>query len=187
MVILEEPIKEPLELRNYIGGEWVESEGKSVSVVNPATNKTIAKVPISTRQEINAAENILFQANEILQENRILKQANLTIKQLDRIFDLGTELTLDVPLNEILKKITTAIRRTLGWNVVILDMKMPHNGGLTFEQLRKMDSDVKIFITSGYTEDHRIAELINQGCDGFIQKPFSLNVLSQTIEGAMKE
>jgi PAS domain S-box-containing protein len=74
-------------------------------------------------QEINAGENLLNQANEILQENRILKQANLTIKQLDRIFDLGTELTLDVPLNEILKKITTAIRRTLGWNVVILDMK----------------------------------------------------------------
>lgn len=76
-----------------------------------------------SRQEINASENLLQQANEILQENRILKQANLTIKQLDRIFDLGTELTLDVPLNEILKKITTAIRRTLGWNVVILDMK----------------------------------------------------------------
>jgi len=76
-----------------------------------------------SRQEINAAENLLQQANEILQENRILKQANLTIKQLDRIFDLGTELTLDVPLTEILKKIATAIRRTLGWNVVILDMK----------------------------------------------------------------
>ena len=76
-----------------------------------------------SRQEISAAENMLIQANEILQENRILKQANLTIKQLDRIFDLGTELTLDVPLNEILNKISTAIRRTLGWNVVILDMK----------------------------------------------------------------
>lgn len=76
-----------------------------------------------TQQEISASENLLNQANEILQENRILKQANLTIKQLDRIFDLSTELTLDIPLNDILKKIATAIRRTLGWNVVILDMK----------------------------------------------------------------
>ncbi|MHA2172384.1 MAG: response regulator [Candidatus Kariarchaeaceae archaeon] len=70
-------------------------------------------------------------------------------------------------------------------DLVILDMKMPHNGGLTFEQLRKMDTDVKIFITSGYTEDHRIMELINQGCDGFIQKPFSLSGLSQIVEKAL--
>lgn len=55
MVILEEPIKEPIDLKNYVGGEWVGSEGKIINVVNPATNKTIAKVPISTHQEINAA------------------------------------------------------------------------------------------------------------------------------------
>ncbi len=55
MTILEEPIKEVLTLRNYIGGEWVESEGELVDVVNPATCKVIAKVPISTRDEIDAA------------------------------------------------------------------------------------------------------------------------------------
>ncbi len=55
MVILEEPIKEELTLKNYIDGEWVESKGKLIDVVNPATCKVTAKVPISTRDEINAA------------------------------------------------------------------------------------------------------------------------------------
>jgi len=55
MTILEEPIKEALTLKNYIGEEWVESEGEIVDVVNPATCKVIAKVPISTKDEINAA------------------------------------------------------------------------------------------------------------------------------------
>ena len=54
MAILEEPIKEVLTLRNYINGEWVESEGELVDIVNPATCKVIAKVPISTREEIDA-------------------------------------------------------------------------------------------------------------------------------------
>jgi len=36
MAILEEPIKEVLTFRNYIGGEWVESEGELVDIVNPA-------------------------------------------------------------------------------------------------------------------------------------------------------
>jgi malonate-semialdehyde dehydrogenase (acetylating)/methylmalonate-semialdehyde dehydrogenase len=55
MAILEEPIKEILTIKNYIGGEWIESEGDIIDVVNPATCKVIAKVPISTKEEINAA------------------------------------------------------------------------------------------------------------------------------------
>ena len=70
-------------------------------------------------------------------------------------------------------------------DLVILDMKMPHNGGLTFENLRKMDNDVKILITSGYTEDFLVQKLINQGCQGFIQKPFTLIMLSQKVMNAL--
>jgi len=55
MVILEEPIKEVLTVKNYIGGEWVESKGELIDVVNPATCKTIAKVPISTKDELDSA------------------------------------------------------------------------------------------------------------------------------------
>ncbi len=56
MAILEEPIKDPLKLRNYINGEWVESESEEVlGVLNPATGKTLARVPMSTRDEVAAA------------------------------------------------------------------------------------------------------------------------------------
>ena len=56
MAILEEPIKEVVEIKNYINGEWVESKGEIKDVVNPAKCETIAKVPISTKDEIDAAE-----------------------------------------------------------------------------------------------------------------------------------
>ncbi len=55
MAILDEPIKAPLELKNYIDGEWVEPEGDIVNVVNPATGQVIATVPLSTRAEVNQA------------------------------------------------------------------------------------------------------------------------------------
>ncbi|MCK4274415.1 MAG: CoA-acylating methylmalonate-semialdehyde dehydrogenase [Dehalococcoidales bacterium] len=55
MALLEEPIKEVRTLKNYIDGEWVESKGEVVDVVNPATYQTIAKVPISTGEEMDAA------------------------------------------------------------------------------------------------------------------------------------
>jgi malonate-semialdehyde dehydrogenase (acetylating)/methylmalonate-semialdehyde dehydrogenase len=55
LTILEEPLKEVLTIKNYIDGEWVESEGELIEIVNPATGKIIGKVPISTRNEVDAA------------------------------------------------------------------------------------------------------------------------------------
>jgi two-component system cell cycle sensor histidine kinase/response regulator CckA len=66
-------------------------------------------------------------------------------------------------------------------DVVILDMKMPHNGGITFFHLKKIDANVKVIIASGYAKDQQIRDMMAQGCRGFIQKPFSINELSQKI------
>ena len=55
MALLEEPIKGIPLVKNFINGEWVESKGEIKDVVNPATCQTIAKVPISTKDEIDAA------------------------------------------------------------------------------------------------------------------------------------
>jgi malonate-semialdehyde dehydrogenase (acetylating)/methylmalonate-semialdehyde dehydrogenase len=55
MALLEEPIKEVKTLKNFIDGEWVESRGEIKEVVNPATGKTMARVPISTKEETDSA------------------------------------------------------------------------------------------------------------------------------------
>ena len=63
MAILEEPIKEVLELKNYINGEWVESKSKEAwDVKNPATQKLLARVPMSTKDEVLAAINAAKEA-----------------------------------------------------------------------------------------------------------------------------
>ncbi|MBN1655394.1 MAG: CoA-acylating methylmalonate-semialdehyde dehydrogenase [Deltaproteobacteria bacterium] len=56
MALLEEPIKKALELKNYVNGEWVKSaSSQMISIVNPATQQTIARVPMSTEQEVDDA------------------------------------------------------------------------------------------------------------------------------------
>ena len=72
-------------------------------------------------------------------------------------------------------------------NLVILDMKMPYNGGNAFFQLKKINANVKVLIASGYAKDQQIREMMAQGCSGFIQKPFSINVLSQKIINALND
>src|SRR4030067_818417 len=56
MAILEEPVKEVIKVRNFINGEWRDSASSRISsVINPATGNTIARVPDSTREEVEAA------------------------------------------------------------------------------------------------------------------------------------
>lgn len=62
MTVLEEPIKKIISLKNYIGGEWVESSGEMVDVVNPATCKVVGRVPISTKDEIDKAVKVAAEA-----------------------------------------------------------------------------------------------------------------------------
>ena len=71
-------------------------------------------------------------------------------------------------------------------DLVILDMKMPYNGGTAFSQLQKINADVKVIIASGYAEDQQIREMMKKGCRGFIQKPFSIDVLSHKIMNVLK-
>jgi CheY-like chemotaxis protein len=44
-----------------------------------------------------------------------------------------------------------------------------------------MDPDVKVLLSSGYSLDGQASEILNRGCNGFIQKPFSLKDLSQKL------
>ena len=63
--------------------------------------------------------------------------------------------------------------------MVILDMIMPGMSGIeTFDRLRELNSKIKILLSSGYSLDGQAADILNRGCNGFLQKPFNLNKLS---------
>jgi PAS domain S-box-containing protein len=56
---------------------------------------------------------------------------------------------------------------------VLLDMTMPNLGGEeTFRELRRLKADVKVILSSGYTEQDAIEHFANKGISGFIQKPY---------------
>lgn len=67
-------------------------------------------------------------------------------------------------------------------SLVVLDMIMPDLGGReTFEALRKIDPGVKVLLSSGYSLDGQAREIMESGCNGFIQKPFSIKALAEKI------
>ena len=71
-------------------------------------------------------------------------------------------------------------------DLVIMDMIMPGmGGGETFDRLRKINPEVKVLLSSGYSVNGQATKILRRGCDGFIQKPFNLNQLAEKIGGIM--
>jgi len=70
--------------------------------------------------------------------------------------------------------------------MVVLDMIMPDmGGGKTYEELKKLDPEVRVLLCSGYSEDSEAKEILSHGCNGFIQKPFNLTELSQRVRSIL--
>ncbi len=73
-------------------------------------------------------------------------------------------------------------------DMVILDMIMPDmGGGETYDRLKEINPSVKVLLSSGYSIDGQATEILERGCDGFIQKPFSLGSLSHKIREVLDE
>ena len=67
-------------------------------------------------------------------------------------------------------------------DLVILDMIMPDmGGGEVYEKIKKINPEVKVLLSSGYSINGDATEILNRGCNGFIQKPFDIKNLSQKI------
>lgn len=73
-------------------------------------------------------------------------------------------------------------------DLVILDLIMPEMGGAeTFNALRDIAPDIPVLLCSGYSLDGQASEIMSQGCNGFIQKPFDMDELSQRLREIIEE
>ncbi|MGD0229920.1 MAG: response regulator [Syntrophorhabdales bacterium] len=71
-------------------------------------------------------------------------------------------------------------------DLVILDVVMPDMGGEeTLARLRGIKPSVAVTLSSGYNLEGQVTRIMEQGCKSFIQKPFTINVLSQKLREAL--
>ena len=67
-------------------------------------------------------------------------------------------------------------------DLVILDIVMPEmGGGEVYDRIKEIDPDIKVLLSSGYSIDDQAKEILERGCDSFIQKPFNMKRLSQRL------
>jgi DNA-binding NarL/FixJ family response regulator len=71
-------------------------------------------------------------------------------------------------------------------DLVLLDMVMPRLGGHgTFYQIRAIDPDAKILLSSGFVQEGAVQDLLDNGAAGFIAKPHRLPQLTKAIRDVL--
>jgi signal transduction histidine kinase/CheY-like chemotaxis protein len=73
-------------------------------------------------------------------------------------------------------------------DLVILDMILPDiGGGEVYDALRAVHPQVKVLLASGYSLGGAAQAILERGCNDFIQKPFTIEQLSQKIGAVIGE
>jgi CheY-like chemotaxis protein len=152
-------------LRGHRSGITVSSapgKGSCFTVLFPATTRAAGKGPVVGRDtSLRGAGTVLVVDDEQLVRElakRALERHGYTVLMAD-----GGPAAIDV-----LKRHPGDIA------LVVLDLSMPNmSGEETLPELRKIRPDVKVLVSSGYSEAESLALFRGQRVSGFIQKPYT--------------
>jgi PAS domain S-box-containing protein len=160
-------------IKGHNGIISVESEpgcGTTFTIYLPASDKDLTK-------EVEVSDDLIKGEGTIL-----------LVDDEDVIIDVGKESLEILGYNVLTAKSgheAVEIFKTKPGKIdlVILDMIMPGMNGMeTFEVLKSMNPNIKVLLSSGYSAESQSAKIMEQGCSGFIQKPYGLTDLSRKVK-----
>ena len=154
----------------YIDVDSKKGRGATFSIYLPAWGKAISRAVKTHEQVIDGKETILLVDDEAMVLDvgaKMLKKLGYTVLEAQG----GREAV------EIYKGNKDEI------NLVILDMIMPDmGGGETYDRMKELSpTKVRVLLSSGYSIEGQAKEILERGCDAFIQKPFKMQELSGRI------
>jgi len=157
----------------YIEVESETGKGSTFSVFLPATDQRTCDDAAPSGKPAAGSGTILL----VDDEQAVL---DVTAKMIER---LGYTVTQAFSGREAIDRFREAPEV---FSLVILDMIMPEmGGGEVFDQLKRIHPRVKVLLASGYSMQGQAREIMNRGCIGFIQKPFTLQDLSIRLQAIL--
>lgn len=159
-------------IKNHAGMISVRSEpgqGTTFDIHLPISEKTVSRPSPSAKNIAMGSETIMLVDDE-----------PSVVKVIQKILErLGYRV---IAAQSGLEAVEIAKRRGGEIDLVLLDMIMPGmDGGETFDRIREVQPKMPILLCSGYAIDGQAQQILQRGCNGFIQKPFNLSEISRKI------
>ncbi len=155
--------KNILEAHNgFLEIESKENKGTTVKIFIPVDNTAVQKQD-NTKEDHNENKTILLIDDEPL----VLTTAKAILEEFGHT--VLTSLSGE-------EGISLYQKHTKDITLVILDMDMPNKSGKdVFYDLKKINNDIKVIISSGYENDERIKDVLENGVKEFIPKPYGIS------------
>ena len=72
-------------------------------------------------------------------------------------------------------------------DMVVLDIGMPGMGGpACLRELKRFQPDLKVLISSGYFSEGQTKQLLEQGAQAYLTKPYKLSELMEKVNELLK-
>ena len=160
----------------------VQNHGGFVSVVSQAAQGTEVTIylPECARPETPEADGVPTAAQQettilLIEDEVMVREVNQAI-----LVRLGYKVVCAPNGREAIDRLKAA---DASIDLVLLDIKLPDmDGAAIYPIARRHRPNAKIVICSGYALDGPTQALMDQGADGFIHKPFSIQVISEVLD-----
>ncbi|MBW1770221.1 MAG: response regulator, partial [Deltaproteobacteria bacterium] len=151
-------------------------KGTTFCIYLPASREEV------TTREKKVAEDVLKGTERVL-----------FVDDEDAIVDVGEEMLKNMGYEVLVARsgkegVDVYTKHKEEIDLVILDMIMPDmGGGKAYDRMKEENPDVKVILSSGYSVDGQAAEILERGCDAFIQKPFNIKEMSVKIREILEK
>jgi PAS domain S-box-containing protein len=144
-------------------------EGATFHIYLPASEIAIKDEKPLTNDNLHSPETVLL----VDDEEFILKVGSQILEELGYA-------VLTAPGGKEALEIYTEKKDEI--DIVVLDMIMPGmGGGETFDSIKAIKPDAKVLLSSGYSIMGEASDILSRGCQGFIQKPFTMKSFSDKL------
>ena len=161
----------------------IKNHGGIINVYSRKGQGTTFNIYLPATEGLLSEENAEERQKEIQQGHETV----LLVDDEDMIIDVGEKMLQEMGYKVLLARSGKAAVEVYSKykdeiDLVILDMIMPDmGGGDAYDTLKGINPDIMVLLSSGYSINGQATEILERGCDGFIQKPFNMSQLSQAI------